>query len=454
MRCGWLVTALALASAMSARAEPATLESDVSAASTALDADPDLAPPAPAARSLPSFEQALALLRARSPQYLRAQAHVEHAAAQARAALAAVLPQIGALGTLTHELITTEQLLGDRPVTIPSQDVWGAGVSASLPIGDAHAWHAWGSAKRGVRAAEYALADARRSLLRALLDAVVAEVAAERIAGQNRAGLRAALERLALTKAKVDLGGARALDIDRAEQDVVAARKTLVTGDEAIVRARESLAVLLGSAVPLGVDPRLPLARIGQALAASCRLGGAVEQRADVAAARERLLVAERAITAADLQRLPKLALGSALQWDSGVVYGPNTTFNLRASLSVPIWDGGQLQAQKRDARAAAAEARAELSEVRARALVDAAQAERAVSIAARSSELAGQERTVAQRIDRRTREGYAHGFGTSLELVSAAQALRSAEIEATVLELRAEHARWVAALAHADCAQ
>jgi outer membrane protein, multidrug efflux system len=418
----------------------------------AIDADPDLAPPSPAAHTLRSFEQAFALLRARSPQYLSAQAELERAVGQASIALSAVLPQVGAVGMLTHELITTRQSLGDRTVQIPSQDVWGAGATASLAIGDVHAWHAWGSARRGVRAAQYALADARRTLLRGLLDAIVAEVAAERLAAQHRDGLRAALARLALTTVKVELGGARALDVDRAQQDVIEARKLLVTGDEAVLRARESLALLLGSAVPLGVSPRLPLAALGRALAAACRLGGAIEQRSDVAAARERVAVAERGIIAADLQRLPRLALGGALQWDSGVVYGPNSTFNLRATLSVPIWDGGELQGQKQQARATAARARAELAEVRARALVGAAQDDRAVFVAARSAELAAGERAVAQRIDQRTREGYAHGFGTSLELVSAAQALRRAEIEATVLGLRAEHARWAAALAHAEC--
>ena len=59
----------------------------------------------------------------------------------------------------------------------------------------------------------------------------------------------------------------------------------------------------------------------------------------------------------------------------------------------------------------------------------------------------------LAKSIDGRTREGYLHGLGTSLDLVTSAQSLRQAEINLVILEVQVGEARANAALANAQCA-
>ena len=62
------------------------------------------------------------------------------------------------------------------------------------------------------------------------------------------------------------------------------------------------------------------------------------------------------------------------------------------------------------------------------------------------------EQRDLASRIDDRTRDGYAHGLGTSLDLVLSAQALRQAEIDLAILEYQVAEARANAVLADAEC--
>jgi hypothetical protein len=54
--------------------------------------------------------------------------------------------------------------------------------------------------------------------------------------------------------------------------------------------------------------------------------------------------------------------------------------------------------------------------------------------------------------VDARIRDGYAHGLGTSLDLVISAQALRQADIDLAILEFQVEDARANAVLVDAEC--
>jgi outer membrane protein TolC len=415
--------------------------------------DPQMAPPPEAPLTVSSWDDALALVRAQSPDYLSADDNVARAQGQLRVALAGILPSLTAQGTFTHQLVTSQGTLGSGSITIPSQDVWGASATLSWPLGNPRAWYAIGTARRVVAAAKSDLADKRRILTQTVVGAMLATLAAKRVAELNRVGLRAALERLALTRAKVSLGGAMALDVDRSEQDVAAARALIIAGDEALRQSREALGLALGSAVAMAAPPSLDLEAFERSVATTCRLDADIEQRPDVAAARTRVEIAERAITDAELQAAPSVAVQSQFVWGSQVLYGPPATWNVAAVLNVPIWDGGARYGKLRDAAAAAHQAKLTLVSTRLRALVNVGQAERAVSVTAEAREVARQQRDLALRIDQRTREGYARGLGTSLDLVTSAQALRQAEINLALLEFQASQARAFAVLSRAECA-
>src|SRR5262249_47573089 len=152
------------------------------------------------------------------------------------------------------------------------------------------------TAKRNVEATELAFRDLRREITTSVVNALLSTLTAERVAELNRSGLRAALERLVLANSRLAYGQGTPLDRDRAQNDVAAARAQLISGDEALRQAREELGRAFGLPVAYGVPRDLDLDAFDRAVARTCRLNEDIERRPDVAAARKRAEIAERAI--------------------------------------------------------------------------------------------------------------------------------------------------------------
>jgi outer membrane protein TolC len=422
--------------------------------------DPMLAPPPGAPRSIASWDDALALIRAQSPDYLSSAEAVRRASAQREIALAAVLPVVTAQGAYTHQLLSplhaALEAPGNPPVTVsivtPPADVFTVGGSISWSVINPRGIYGVGTADRAIDAAQLTFEDRRRQIASTAVDAMLATLAATRVAELNRVGLRASLDRLALTKARLLYGQGTELDVDRAMQDVASSRSTLITGDESLQRAREALGVVLGSPIAMSPPEAADLASFEAAVARTCRLNDDVERRPDVAAARKRVEIAERAVHDAELMFAPSIALSSALQYSTQPVLAPNSTWSVGAALNLPIYDGGARYGALRDSNAALVQARQALVETRLTAVVASAQARRNVGVLEHTRDVAREERDLAARIDARTRDGYAHGLGTSLDLVISAQALRQAEINLAILEFQVDDARANAVLVDAEC--
>jgi multidrug efflux system outer membrane protein len=413
----------------------------------------ELRPPPRAARVLRSWQEALALARVHSPAYRAALDGVARAEAQAHIALSAVLPTLDASGSFTHQFLTQNAAaFGGASTTIPLPNVWTASVTAAWSVADPRAYYAIGTARREAQAATLDLAETRRTTVLLIVDAMLTALVAERTAELNRVGLRAALDRLALTRRRTALGGGTTLDVERATQDYMVARALVVSGDEALRQAREALGLALGLDVAAAASTRLDLSEFERAVVSQCRMNRSVEARPDVAAARKRLETAERAVNDVWLQFAPSIAVASDVDYTSRVLYGPATTWDARVVLDVPLWEGGVRWGQLKAARAARDQARQTLTATRLNAVLNILQSERAVHVSAALRDMARQQKLVSVRIDAQVRTGYAHGSGTSLDLVSAAQDLRQAELSLVVLEFQAARARVASVLANADC--
>jgi outer membrane protein TolC len=422
-----------------------------SAGAQAQAEDPMLAPPPEAQRLIHSWEEALSLVRAHSPDYRSNQDAVLRAEAQTRVALAAVLPIVNGQASYTHQFLTDTLAFGGASIVTPPQNVFAmAGTLSWTPL-NARAIHGIGTAERNVDAAKLSFEERRRQIAVATVDAMLETLAADRVAELNRTGLRSALDRLTLTKTRLQFAQGTALDVDRAEQDVAAARALLISGDEVLRQARESLGVVIGSKIAASPPRDLDLDKLERAVASSCRLNEELERRPDIVAARTRVEIARRAITDAELMTAPTLGVTSQLAYNSQVTFGPLTTWLVAGVLSVPFYDGGARYGLLRDSRAAADQAEQALEAARLAAVVASARAHRAVAVTGASRDVARQQRDLAQRIDQRVREGYARGLGTSLDLVISAQALRQTEISLAVLEFQTAEARANAVLANAE---
>jgi outer membrane protein TolC len=413
--------------------------------------DPMLAPPEAAPAEIRSWEDAITLIR-RSPDYLTSVEAIERSMAQRRIALAAVLPALNAAGAYVHNFNSINVPFGNAVIVAPPPSIWSVTASASWDAIDPRALHAIGSADLAIDIANLSLADRRRVLAGQVVSAMLATLAAGRVAELDRVGLRASLERLTLTQTRLQFNRGTALDVDRAQQDVAAARAQVISGDESLRQARESLGEAIGSATPVAAPVDLDIEGFERAVATTCRLERSIEQRADIAAARGNVELADRQITDAKLRFSPTIALNSQAGWASAATLGPSETWSFTAMLNVPLFDGGVRYGALRDSRAAAAQARQALTSLRVQAMIEAARAGRAISVTTAARDVARQQRDLAQTIDARTREGYAKGVGTSLDLVTSAQALRQAEINLALLDFQLAQARAGAVLANAEC--
>jgi outer membrane protein TolC len=432
--------------------------------------DPMLAPMPPCSRNVSTWEETLELIRARSTDLRTAYDEVVRADGLTRSALAATLPTIALTGTTTLQTgnYPLLSLLTGRPCTsgatscvstAPNANSLTGQAMVSQPLVAFEAWHTINTSRANARAVSLSFEDMKRTIALNVANSIIGVVTAERVAELNRVGTRNALERLDIAQQKRALGSATTLDVVRAQQDVESARATLVTGDESLRQAREALGLALGLPEQVGVTKDLKMDGLVQSAIDSCKVAPSVEQRADVAAARARLLVAKRNVDDVYYQFLPTLTAQSTVAYSNlyaGVAGEPassaTTTWNILGILTVPLWDGGLRYGSLRQTRALEDEALQSLESLRRQAIVQVEQARRDVGVAEKARSVAAAARALAAETDRLTRVGYQEGQGTSLELVIAAAALREADITLTLREFDLVKARVLAILALANC--
>ena len=425
--------------------------------------DAMLTPLPPPPRVVSTWQDVTGYLRARSVDLRNAQSDVLRAEAQSRTALAAVLGTLNAnaSGTVNFLTNTTSQVAGVdanlqpifRTVTTPIPSYATVSLSAALPIIAPRAWDNIRTAHINEDVSLAQLDDTKRLLTQNVAAALVSVVTTERVAELNRSGLRAALERLDLTRRRRELGVGTGLDLVRAQQDVEAARATLITGDESVRQSREALGLALGVGEPMGVAPQLDLDGVVDDFLAHCKVAPSAEDRTDVVAARARVALAHQVVTDAKMMFLPTLGAQSTLfttTQDLGAT--PQVQWNVQGILSWSVWDGGVRYGALRDGHAQEAQAAERLEATRRTAIVQISQADRSVQVAEASRVVAARSRDLALEQDKLTRAGFTVGLGSSLELVTAAAGLRQAEINLALREFELLRARLLAVLTRANC--
>ena len=420
--------------------------------------DPMLTPlPAPR-RIISTWEDALSLVRARSTDLRIAFDEVERAEGQSRIALAGALTQLNGTGALTHNFLQGSYPVGTStngaPIDLayPTRNVASAQLGLIQPVIAPRAWYAIGTAHRAADAARLSLEDRKRILATDVAGALVAEIAAERVAELNRVGLRQALERLALSHRREELGSGTKLDVVRAEQDVDSARASLVTGDESARQDREALGLALGISEQVGAAPGLNIDGLVSDTGTGCKLVTTVDGRADLRSLHKQVDVAARGVKDVWFQFSPTVNLQSTINYSDDALAIPNTTWNIQGVLTIPLWDGGARYGALRTARAQKDETEQNLIAARRTAIIQIEQARRQVTVADDSRRVAVDAETHAQQVDHMTQIGFLTGQGTSLDLVISAASLRQAQINRALRDFDLVRAKIDALLALADC--
>jgi outer membrane protein TolC len=421
-----------------------------------------LAPVPPPKRVVASWQEALTYLRRRSTDLKIALDQVLQAEAQTRMALAAYLPSITGTGTYTHQFLTSSAGSSGQAITtsgfvntprLPVPDTWNGNVQIQQALINAQAFDQISIDELGEDAAKLSAEDQKRTLALSVANQIVSVVTAERSAEINRVGLKVALEQLEITKRKQALGAANGLDVVRAQQNAANARATLVTGDETLREAREALGLALGVPEETGVAAGVDMVGLTQSAIGSCKVVTDVDERSDVAAARTKLTVAKRNLQNVWLSFAPTLNAQSTINANSPASSQyPNPTWNVQGILSIPLWDGGLRYGNLRNARAAEDIAAQNLEALHRQAVIQVEQAQRQLLVAQTSDKVATEQRDLAAQNDVMTQTAYMAGQGTSLELVTASEAHRQAELNLALADFNVVKARILAVLALATC--
>ena len=420
-----------------------------------------------APREVKTWQEALDLVKARSTDLRTSFDNVLIAEAQERIALAQILPQVGSAAAPftaagAHNFITntTVQIIGvngTTPIygttTVPLASYAAASIQLQQTIVNLEQFYALGTAHEATWMNELTYDDMKRTIAQSVANDIIGVVTAERVAELNRNGLKQSLERLDLTVRKQRLGAATGLDVVRAQQDVESARTTLVTGNESLRKARESLGLAVGIPTEVGVPRDIQVGGLERDATNSCRPAATIDERSDIRAARAKVNYQDRLITDVWLQFLPTLyaqTTVSTVSFPTGIQ--PEPEWNIQGVLSWNLFDGGTRYGNLRSQRAQLDQANQSLESQRRQALIQVEQAKRAVTVAEDQLRVADRARALAVQLDVLTQAAYREGQFTSLDLVTAASARRQAEINYALDEFNLVSARVAAILALANC--
>jgi len=433
---------------------PLPAPSPIAVPSAPAVSDPMLAPVPPPKRILHSWAEAVTYLHARSTDLQIALDQVLQAEAQTRIALAQYIPSLQSTGVMSHQLLTSSGIYLSSGSASSSTTTYSGNLQLQQTIVNAQQFDQISIDELAEDSSRMSVDDKKRTLALSLANQIVAVFTAERSADINRVGLKVALEQLEISRRKKDLGAANGLDVVRAQQNAANARSTLVSGDESLREAREALGLALGVPEETGVAPDVDMDGLARDTMQSCQMVPDINDRPDIAALRMNLEVAKRNLRNVYMAFAPTLNAQSTMTYVSPApAFGaPNPTWNVQAILSIPWFDGGIRYGNLRNARAAQDIAQQNLEAARRNAIIQVIQARRGLEVAEQSDKVATEQRDLAAQNDQMTQTAYMAGQGTSLELVTASEAHRQAELNLALADFNVVKARILAVLALATC--
>jgi outer membrane protein TolC len=422
--------------------------------------DDMLAPVPPATNVLQNWRDALRLLRQNSNTLRTLEAQQDVARAQARQALAPALPSVTGNGSVTRQLLKGEadRFITQAPfiqrVTVPDPaTTWQAGLNLRVPLLSLSTWHDRGTALQQIEVAKLNSKAAERLSIALVADAVVTTVTAERLAEVSRVSLESALSTLDLSKRRAALGAASTIDVLRIEQEVSLSRSQVVSANDGVLRARETLGAALGSAEPYGVTPAIQLDALANDAKSTCAPAD-VLARSDVRAAEASVAVAKRNEEGVSKTYWPTIDAVSSLTYWAPVsgINNEHVTWSVGGVLNWTLYDGGLRYGTREQRTAESRIATEQLTEAKRKARFEVLQAFRTVKSSEATLAVAARTREIAAETARLTKVAYLNGSGTSFDLVDTARRQREAELDYTVKEFNVLRAKIAALLALATC--
>jgi outer membrane protein TolC len=392
-------------------------------------------PPAPAPPSATlrlSLSDAIARALAHNLGSLLAEARVREAAGEATLTRSSLLPQLAAGATGARQKISLEAYgfpvaPGESPLLGPF-NVVDERVYLSQSLLDLSALGHARAAAAASRAAVAGAADARDTVAAICGGYYLAVIAHESRVAAARAQLATAeaLDRRAADMRKA--GTVPAIEELRASVQLARQRQRLISAENDLAKARLTLLQAIGLPLdqPLELTDRLPYAAM-PAADLQAALAEASADRPALQEAKARLASTEAVLQAARREAFPVVMLNADYGRIGSSLPSLEGTYDVIATLRLPLFESGRIRGEVSAARARADEARARLADLQRQvelevrsALLDLESAGDRVEVARQATDVAAAELTQA-------RDRFSAGVASNLEVVQAQESVATA---------------------------
>jgi len=360
------------------------------------------------------------------------------ASAQAKAArlkeLSNILPQINCIPRESSLKVSlpsesfSSNLLG---VPVPPSlrfDNSDARVSMTENLIDFHDIENTRAAGANVRAAGFTYNSAKETVTLAVAASYLLVVAAESQVEAATAELNTAQALQQLAQDREAAGLNPNIDTLRARVELQVRRQNLIEANNNLAKQRITLLRVLGLPVHQSIRlvsrvPYRPLPKIVEEDA----LQRAFATRPDLLAAEQQVRAAELQKKAAEAERLPSIGVSG----DYGAIgtHPDNafSTWTVSAGLKVPIFQGGKIEADIRQADAVLKQRRAQRDDLKGRIEQDVADAALDVAAAGEQVEVAKTTLDYAQQTLTQSQDRFSAGVTNNIEVIQAQEALANA---------------------------
>lgn len=419
------------------------------------------APPQPPT-VLMSWAQGLKQVKERSTALESAYAAERVAEGSVKRAWAGTLPQVSGTGNVGHHLLVGEAdgfAPGTfTPVTVATPDpatTWQAVAAVSQQILALQVWNNIGVANSARTSAEASSRDAERQAIGALARAILSVITAERLSEIGRVSLHSTLVNLELTRSRHQLGDATALDVLRSEAEVDLTRANLITANEVVRKARETLGLVLGYPAAWGISPKISLDTLWDDARSTCRKLDRVTQRADLKAKAQDVHTADLKLDDFAYSFIPNISFLAELSYiepSDKSINQQNVTWSLGGVLTWNIYDGGLRYGDHVTNQGNLALAQANFTKAKRDAIIEVERTRREVEVARSTLKVTRHAREVSSKSAELAQISFVHGTGTAFILVDATRRLREAELDEAVKQFRLVTAKIEATLAISNC--
>jgi outer membrane protein TolC len=378
-----------------------------------------------------SLAEALNRGRAHNLGLLLAQQNVSGAEGTRWKALADLLPNVGAQGTFTREKLNLA-VFGISIPGIPSLvgpfDVYDARLAVKANLFDLKDLHTLRSEGRNLDAAQANKKDAEGLVVLVCGALYLQAISAESRIDQAKAQLDTAQALFDLARDRKNAGSVPGVDVLRAQVELSSRQQQLIVADNALAKAKLSLARAIGLAPgqEFRLTDKVPYAELPE-VTLEAALAKAYADRADWKAQEARVRAAEEVREASKAQYLPTLDLEADVGKIGQTLDTLKVTYTLVGTLRVPIFEGGRTRGKVAESDAKVKSQQDALEDLRARIDLEVRSALLDVTAASKRVHVAQEGAQLAQEQLRQAKDRFAAGVAGNLEVVQAQESVATA---------------------------